>query len=163
MKKPFTEMLITYQLTTGYSSHHGRPAYLPPILGDGFAVHAPPKTEDHRQLSIATVNDVKTMLEDALEVGHGFFRPGIIFNWIDFKQHVEKMCKENRLKTADVSALFEELGGSRDRVTIDGQKLSRAWFAAGNEGLRALFKVNTKVGRTALKQRLYVPSCSLWL
>ena len=104
------------------------------------------------------VDDLSVMLHDALEVGEGFFQSGVFFRWIDFKSHVDLMCKSNGVKPRDLKMLFLELGGNQRRVTIEGRKISVAWLKAGNDDLPTLFKDNSKDGRDAVKQRYYLPS-----
>ena len=126
-----------------------------PKLPDDFATAPPPKTDDHQQLAQVSEDDLKVFLEDALDAGAGFFAPGILFDWLDFKAHVDMECRQKGVKNRDLKLLFLELGGTLERVTIDGRKPTRGWFQAGNEDLRELFKDNSIAGREALKRRLY--------
>ena len=126
-----------------------------PKLSDDFATTPPPKTEDHRQLAQVSEDDLKVLLEDRLDAGAGFFAPGILFDWLDFKAHVDMECRQKGVKNQRLKLIFLELGGTLERVTIDGRKTTRGWFQAGNEDLRELFKDNSIAGREALKRRLY--------
>ena len=64
-------------------------------------------------------------------------------------------CRQKGVKNQRLKLIILELGGTLERVTIDGRKTTRGWFQAGNEDLRELFKDNSKAGREALKRRLY--------